>query len=168
MSLIRFILHRCCWSFVVLCSLVFYLSVLSFPVSCSLLYFSWEFFSLYLFILEGSDSLVSISGLRPLPGWGPPKIIMFIVADHGQRGWQQWRTFPPPFPSPTLRLAVITGKLVAWESWARFVRVGISLAMRARTTHSSADHREVRTALSLLRPSLWDRPYIYIFFFTGE
>ena len=30
--------------------------------------FSWEFFSLYLFILEGSDSLVSVSGLRPLPG----------------------------------------------------------------------------------------------------
>ena len=28
----------------------------------------WEFFSLYLFILEGSDSLVSISGLRRLPG----------------------------------------------------------------------------------------------------
>ena len=54
----------------------------------------------------------------------------------------------PLFPSPTLRL-------VAWESWAWFGRVGISVAMRARTTHSSADHREVRTALSLLRPSLF-------------
>ena len=34
-----------------------------FPVSSGLLYFSREFFTLYLFILEGSDSLVSISGL---------------------------------------------------------------------------------------------------------
>ena len=51
-------------------------------------------------------------------------------------------TLPPPFPSPTLRLAMRIGKLVAWESWARFV-------MRTGTGHSSADHREVRTALSL-------------------
>ena len=49
-------------------SLVLFLSVLSFSVSSGLLYFSWEFFNLYLFILEGSDSLVSISGFRPLPG----------------------------------------------------------------------------------------------------
>ena len=34
-------------------------------MSSGLLYFSWEFFSLYLFILEGSDSLVSISGFCP-------------------------------------------------------------------------------------------------------
>ena len=66
----------------------------------------------------------------------------------------------PSFSSPTLRLAVRTGKLVAWESWARIGRVGISLAIRARTGHSGADHRQVRTALSLLRPSLWDRPYL--------
>ena len=46
------------------------------------------------------------------------------------------------------------GKLVALESWARFVRVGISLAMRAGTGHSSADHREVRTALSLSPPAV--------------
>ena len=52
----------------VLGSLVLFLSFLSFPVSSGLLYFGWEFFSLYLFILEGSDSLVSISGFRPLPG----------------------------------------------------------------------------------------------------
>ena len=39
------------------------------------------------------------------------------------------------------------GKLVAWESWARFV-------MRAGTGHSSADHREVRTALSLSLPAI--------------
>ena len=42
-------------------------------MSSGLLYFSWEFFSLYLFILEGSDSLVSISGFRPVPGLGPPQ-----------------------------------------------------------------------------------------------
>ena len=35
-------------------------------------------FSLYLFIVEGSDSLVSISGLRPLPGWGPPPVNMVL------------------------------------------------------------------------------------------
>ena len=52
----------------VLGSLVLFLSFLSFPVSSGLLNFGWEFFSLYLFILEGSDSLVSISGFRPLPG----------------------------------------------------------------------------------------------------
>ena len=68
LSFIRFSLPRCCWSFVVLCSLVLFLSFLSFPASSGLLYFSWEFFNLYLFILEGSDSLVSISGFRPLPG----------------------------------------------------------------------------------------------------
>ena len=68
LSFIRFILPRCCWSFVVLCSLVLFLSFLSFPASSGLLYFSWEFFNLCLFILEGSDSLVSISGFRPLPG----------------------------------------------------------------------------------------------------
>ena len=150
MSFIRFILPRCCWSFVLLCSLVLFLSFLSFPVSSGLLYFSWEFFSLYLFILEGSDSLVSISGFRPLPGWGPPQ-------DNNVYSSRPWTARmaavknPPP-PPPPLRLAVIIGKLVAWESWVRFVRVGISLAMRARTTHSSADHREVRTALSLLVP----------------
>ena len=49
-------------------------------------------------------------------------------------------------PPSHLRLAVRIGKLVAWESWARF-------AMRARTGHSSGDHREVRTALSSGRPS---------------
>ena len=42
-------------------------------MSSGLLYFGCEFFSLYLFILEGSDSLVSISGFRPLPGLGPPQ-----------------------------------------------------------------------------------------------
>ena len=49
----------------------------------------------------------------------------------------------------------------------RFVRVGISLAMRARTGHSSADHREVRTALSLSPPAvpLGQALYIYIFFY---
>ena len=50
----------------------FQLSVVSFflgfPASSGLLYFGWEFFSLYLFILDGSDSLVSISDFRPLPG----------------------------------------------------------------------------------------------------
>ena len=70
-----FFLPRCCWSFVVLCRLVLFLSFLSFPVSSGLLYFSWEFFSLYLFIPEGSDSLVSISGFHPHGpgGWGPPQ-----------------------------------------------------------------------------------------------
>ena len=68
LSFIRFILPRCCWHFVVLCSLVLFLSFLSFPVSSGMLYLSWEFFSVYLFILEESDSLVSTSGLRPLPG----------------------------------------------------------------------------------------------------
>ena len=52
----------------VLGSLVLFLSFLSFSASSGLLYFSSEFFSLYLFILEGSDSLVSISGFRSLPG----------------------------------------------------------------------------------------------------
>ena len=49
-------------------SLVLLLSFLSFPVSSGMLYFSWKFFSLYLLILEGSDSFVSISGFRLLPG----------------------------------------------------------------------------------------------------
>ena len=31
--------------------------------------------------------------------------------------------------------------------------------MHARMGHSSAVHREVRTALSLLQPCLWDRPH---------
>ena len=66
-----------------------FLSFLSFPVSSGLLYFSWEFFNLYLFILEESDCLVSIFGLRPLPAEDLPKIIMFIVPDREQRGWQQ-------------------------------------------------------------------------------
>ena len=76
----------------------------------------------------------------------------------------------PLFPSPTLRLAVRIGKLVAWESWARFERVGISVAMRARTTHSSADHREVRTALSLSPPAvLLGQALVWFFvFFYGE
>ena len=52
----------------VLCSLVLFLSFLSFPVFSGLLYFGWDSFNLYLFILEGSNSLVSISGVRPLPG----------------------------------------------------------------------------------------------------
>ena len=60
-----FILPRFCWNFVVLCSLAL---LLSFPLSSGLLYFSWEFFHLCLFILEGSNSLVSISSLPPLPG----------------------------------------------------------------------------------------------------
>ena len=71
-------------------------------------------------------------------------------------GWVVLILDAPLFPSPTLRLAVRLGTLVTWESWARFMSVGgISLAMRARTGHSSADHREVRTALSLFsgRPS---------------
>ena len=46
-------------------SRVLWSAVFSFPASSGLLYFSWEFFSLYLFILEGSDSLVSISGFEP-------------------------------------------------------------------------------------------------------
>ena len=41
----------------------------------------------------------------------------------------------------------------------------IYLAMRARTGHSSADHREVRTAHSLLRPYLWVRPFFFFFSF---
>ena len=71
MLIIRLMFPRNCWSFVVLCILVLFRSssfFFCFPVSYGLLYFSWEFFSLYLFILEGSDSLVSISGLRRLPG----------------------------------------------------------------------------------------------------
>ena len=167
MPFIRFILPRCCWSFVLLCNLVLFLSFLSFPMSSGLLYFSWEFFSLCLFILEENDSLVSISGFRPLPGLGPPQDNVY-----SSRPWTAGMAAVknPTSPFSPYQLAGRIGKLVAWESWARFVRVGISLAMRARTTHSSADHREVRTALSLLRPSLWDRPYlyIYIFFFTGE
>ena len=75
LSFCCFFLPRGCWSFVVLCRLVLFLSFLSFPVSSGLLYFSWEFFSLYLFIPEGSDSLVSISGFQPHGpgGWGPPQ-----------------------------------------------------------------------------------------------
>ena len=127
LSFCRFFLPRCCWSFVVLCKLVLFLSFLSFPVSSGLLYFSWEFFSLYLFIPEGSDSLVCISGFHPLPGWGPPqdnnvyssRLWTLQTVDSVHRGWQQWRTLPPPFPSPTLQLAVRIGKLVAWESWAQ-------------------------------------------------
>ena len=77
---------------------------------------------------------------------------------------------PPPFPSPTLRLAVRIGKLVAWESWARFGRVGISPAMRARTRLSSADHREVRTALSLSPPAIpLGQALVWVFYiFYGE
>ena len=73
---------------------------------------------------------------------------------------------PPPPPPPILRLAVRMGKLVAWVSWARFVRVmGISLAMRARTGHSSADHREVRTALSLSPPVVpLGQALVFLFF----
>ena len=121
--------------------------------------FQLEFFSLYLFILEGSDSLVSISSFRPLPGWGPHQDNNVYSSRPWTAGKAVVKNPPPPFfPSLTLRLAVRIGKLVAWESWAQFGRVGISVAMRTRTRHSSADHREVRTALSLLRPSLWDRP----------
>ena len=71
-------------------------------------------------------------------------------------------------PSPTLRLAVRIGKLVAWERWARFVRVGISLAMCARTGHSSADHREVRTALSLSPPVVPLGPVLVFLVFFME
>ena len=113
LTFICFTLPRCCWSFVL------FLSFLSFPVSSGLLYFSWELgISLYLFILEGSDSLVRISGLHPLPGWGPPK-------DNNVYSSRPGTAEEPSlslFPSPTLQLAVRIGKFVAWESWARFVR----------------------------------------------
>ena len=88
LSFCCFFLPRCCWSFVVLCKLVLFLSFLSFPVSSGLLYFSWEFFSLYLFIPEGSDSLVCISGFHHAEVL--PKIIMFIVPDCGRsRLWTE-------------------------------------------------------------------------------
>ena len=129
LSIIRFILPRCCWSFVVLSSLVLSLSFLSFPVSSGLLYFSWEFFSLYLFILEGSDSLVTISGFRPLPGWGPPQ-------DNSVYSFRPWKARmaavknpPSPFSLPHPPVGVRIGKLVAWESWARFVRELDTLAL---------------------------------------
>ena len=68
-------------------------SFLSCPVSSGLLYFSREFFSLYLFILEGSDSLEVIAIAFPVcalcSAEDVPKIIMFIVPDRGQRGWRQ-------------------------------------------------------------------------------
>ena len=58
---------RCCWSFVDLCSLALLLSFLCFPASSGLLYFTLVYTCLL--SRPGSDSLVSISGLRPLPGW---------------------------------------------------------------------------------------------------
>ena len=94
-------------------------------------------------------SVFPVSALCPAEDL--PKIIMFIVPDRGQRGWQQWRTLPPPFPSPTLRLAVWIGKLVAWEIWARFVRVDISLAMRARPRLGGGDSSVVRAPDSWLK-----------------
>ena len=121
LSFIRFILQMLL-EFCGLCSLVLFLSFLSFPVSSGLLYFGWEFFSLYLFILEGSNSLVSISGFRPLPGSGPPQ-------DNNVYSFRPWtaRMAAMKNPPPPLRLAVRIGKLVAWESWARSGRVGIYL-----------------------------------------
>ena len=101
LSFIRFILPRCCWSFVVLCSLVLFLSFLSFSVSSGLLYFSWEFFNLCLFILEGSDSLVSISGFRPLPGWGPHQVNNVYSSRPWTAGMAVVENPPPPFFPPT-------------------------------------------------------------------
>lgn len=60
-SLILFILPGC-YYFVVRFHLKLPVSLLFLTVSSCLLYFSWDFFSLYLFILQGSDSLVSVCG----------------------------------------------------------------------------------------------------------
>ena len=60
-SLILFTLPGCCY-FMVRFRLKLPVSLLCLAVSSCLLYFSWEFFNLYLFILEGSDSLVSVCG----------------------------------------------------------------------------------------------------------
>ena len=109
-----------------------------FPVSSGPLYFSSEFCGLYLFILERADSLVSISGLRPLPGWdngvhsSRPRTAGTSAMEKNPPSHFPSPTPPPP-PPPPPGLAVRTGKLVAWEIWARFVRMGIYLAMRART-----------------------------------
>jgi len=88
-SFIRFILPRCCWSFVVLCSLVLFLSFLSF--SCPLVcYISVGNSLIYacLFLREVIFwSVFPVSALCPAEDL--PKIIMFIVPDRGQRGWQQ-------------------------------------------------------------------------------
>ena len=80
-----------------------------FPVSSGPLYFSSEFCGLYLFILEGADSLVSISGLRPLPGWDN--------GVHSSRprtaGTSAMEKNPPsPFPSP-----IFPGWPLEFVSW---------------------------------------------------
>ena len=117
-----------------------FLSFLSCPVSSGLLYFSWEFFSLYLFIL---DSLVSISSLRPLPGRGPPQDNGVYSSRPRTAGTAAVKNLPPhphhPPHSPLSTLHPPVGReLVAWENWARFVRVGIFLMMRARTGYCFA------------------------------
>ena len=76
---------------------------------------------------------VIVWSVFPVCAHCPAGIMVFIVPDRGLRGHQQWRNQSPSPPPPLPGLAVRIGKLVTWESWARFVRMGISLAMRPRT-----------------------------------
>ena len=69
----------------VLCSLALLLSFLCFP---RVLWSAVFHFSLYLFIVEGSVSLVSISGLRPLPGWGPPPVNIVLNVHRNHKAYQ--------------------------------------------------------------------------------
>ena len=71
---------------------------------------------------------------------------------------------PSPFCLPSLRLAVRMGKLVALESWARFGRV-----CDARQNWTlSADHREVRTALSCPAVPLVQVLVLFLFFMESN
>ena len=71
----------------VLCSLVLFLSFLSFLVSSGLLYFNSLVYTC-LFLREVIVwSVFPVSALCPAEDF--PKIIMFIVPDRGQRGRQQ-------------------------------------------------------------------------------
>ena len=102
LSFNRFILPTWYWSVVAVCCLALLLSCLCvFPVSSGPLYFSSEFCSLHLFILEGADSLVSISGLHPLPGWGPPRDNNVYSSRPWTAGMAAVKNPPSPlFPPP--------------------------------------------------------------------
>ena len=82
-----------------------------FPVSSGPLYFSSEFCGLYLFILEGADSLVSISGLRPLPGWDNG-VHSSRPRTAGTSAMEEKINPPSPFPSP-----IFPGWPLEFVSW---------------------------------------------------
>ena len=122
--------------------------------------FQFGILYLYLFILEGSDSLVSISAPRPLPSWGPPRIMVFIAPDHGARGWQRWWRTLLPFSHPS----VGPESLVAWESWAMS-----SVARQNWTLRGVAPTIESLLSLSLTPRSVpLGQAVAWVYFVSGS